>query len=608
MEKRAAFSRAWGFLNFSPTAKWLALAAGVGSSVLFVGLVLIFGLFLPLLAPEPSSFGSWLGPISERLPSLARSGTGDQNLPPLLRLAGLAVGLTVGWAALGFLTRYLAAIAATEASVRMRRAVYHHAFRLGSLTIRNTGPGEAAGLVARNVEAIYDALVAWLTVTVREPVRLALLLLLAFLTHFWLALIFVTGAVLAWLLGTQLRGMFQAGNVRAAQQGSQHLALLQESLTSLRLVKSYVMEIFNQGRLERQLNGYARAGLHRETSEALRIALASLGLALATIALLFIAGLIVLDNQLSLAGLVFLAVVLGCALLPVRNWLEHRRVIARGEEAAVALVKFLDRPSDISQVVGAEVLPPLARGIEFDNVTLRDPGTNRLLLREVSFSIPAGGRVALVGSDERAKHAAVCLLLRFLDPTSGEIRIDEHNLRWITLESLRKQVGVVLQHNLVFNDTIAANIAGGDKSFKLPQIMDAAKLAHAHQFIHKLPRGYDTPIGDMGQALTVSERFRIALARAVLRNPLVLVIEEPAAHLLDEDTNHFLDDTYGRMLPGRTVIFLPHREKTLQTANPIILLHQGRIFASGEHLALMKDIGLYRHLFYVEFNEFAHQT
>lgn len=608
MDKRAAFSRAWGFLNFSPAAKWLSLTAGVGSSFLFVALLLTFGLFLQLLSPESFSSGHLPGALTERLSSLARAGSGEQNMPPLLRLAGLAVGLTVGWGAFAFLARYLAAIAATEAAVRMRRAVYHHAFRLGSLTVRSTGPAEAAGLVARNVEAISDALVAWLTVTIREPVRLVLLLLVALLTHFWLALIFVMGAALAWLLGTQFRGMFQAGNVRAAQQGGQHLALLQESLTSLRLVKSYVMEIFNQGRLERQLNGYARASLHRETTDALRFALTSLGLALGIIALLFIAGLIVLDNQLTLAGLVFLATVLGSAFLPVRNWLEHRRLLARGEEAAVGLVKFLDRPSDVSQVVGAEVLPSLARGIEFDNVTLRDPGTNRLLLREVSLSIPAGSRVALVGTDERAKHAAVCLLLRFLDPTSGEVRFDEHNLRSVTLESLRKQVGVVLQHHLVFNDTIAANIAGGDKSFSLPQIMEAAKLAHAHQFIHKLPKGYDTPIGDMGHALTVSERFRIALARAVLRNPTVLVIEEPAAHLLDEDANHFLDDTYGRMLPGRTVIFLPHREKTLQTANPIFVLNQGRIIASGEHLGLMKEIALYRHLFYVEFNEFANQS
>src|SRR5262249_27777702 len=153
-----------------------------------------------------------------------------------------------------------------------------------------------------------------------------------------------------------------------------------------------------------------------------------------------------------------------------------------------------------------------------------------------------------------------------LDPTSGEIRIDDHNLRWVTFDSLRAQIAMVLQHNLVFNDTVANNIGCGDSSYTLPQIIDAAKTSHAHQLIQKLPHAYETPIGEMGHALTSSERFRIALARAILRDPALLVIEEPVTPL-DDDTKSLLDDTLARLLPGRTAIFLPHRLSTIRTCD-----------------------------------------
>jgi ATP-binding cassette subfamily B protein len=184
------------------------------------------------------------------------------------------------------------------------------------------------------------------------------------------------------------------------------------------------------------------------------------------------------------------------------------------------------------------------------------------------------------------------------------IRIDHKNLRWVTFDSLRAQIAVVLQHNLVFNDTVANNIGCGDPSYNLPQIIEAAKVAHAHQFIQKLPQGYETPIGEMGHALRIGEQFRIALARAILRDPALLIIEEPVV-ALDDDTKALLDDTFARVLPGRTAIFLPHRLSTIRACDRVFLLHKGRIEASGEHRELLAQNELYRHLQYLEFNEFV---
>jgi ATP-binding cassette subfamily B protein len=161
-----------------------------------------------------------------------------------------------------------------------------------------------------------------------------------------------------------------------------------------------------------------------------------------------------------------------------------------------------------------------------------------------------------------------------------------------------------MQHNLVFNDTVANNIGCGDPAYTLPKIIEAAKLAHAHQFIQRLPQGYETTIGEMGHPLQAGEQFRIALARAILRDPALLIIEEPSAPL-DDNTKALLDDTFARVLPGRTTIFLPHRLSTIRNCDTIFLLYNGRIEAQGEHRELLKESDLYKHLQYLEFNEFA---
>jgi ATP-binding cassette subfamily B protein len=279
-------------------------------------------------------------------------------------------------------------------------------------------------------------------------------------------------------------------------------------------------------------------------------------------------------------------------------------LLDQGRRSAGPLFEFLDQPADVAQELGADALPPLTQQIELDNVSLREPGGTRLLLEDISLRIPAGLKVGLVGGDEREKHAFACLLPRFLDPTAGEVRFDENNLRWVTLESLRGQIGLVLRHSLVFNDTVLHNIGCGSATANLPQITDAAKLAHAHQFIQKLPRGYETVIGDLGYALDIGEQFRIALARAILRQPSLLIIEEPAAGEFDADTLSLLDDTYSRILEGRSVLLLPHRLATLRLCDQLILLQGGQVVAAGSHQDLLASNELYQHLHYLEFNPY----
>jgi len=236
------------------------------------------------------------------------------------------------------------------------------------------------------------------------------------------------------------------------------------------------------------------------------------------------------------------------------------------------------------------------------NVTVVAPGTDEVLLDSLSLSIACGEQVALVG-DDRARLIIAYLLPRLIDPDQGEVRIDDKPLPWVTLESIRRQVGVVLQDDLVFNDTVSANIGCGDEQYSLPRMIEAAKAAHAHNFIMKLPSGYDTVVGDLGHDLSISQRFRLALARAILRDPAILVVEEPPEGLTEDDKAWF-DDTFTRFLQGRTTIILPERLSTLRRADRIVLLHQGTVVDQGTDAELVRRCARYKHWLYMKFHHF----
>ncbi len=519
----------------------------------------------------------------------------------LLILAFCVAGIRF---ALVFLSNYAAALAVADALTRLRRAIYHHTLRLGALAFRSTGSAEAVSVSTRHVETLHEGLHRWLTVSVREPVKIGLLIALTFLVSFWLAVALMLLAILVWILGGLIRSHFRAQSREAEGQSAEQLVRFQESLTLMRLIKVYLMESFSQGRMEEQLSGYSEGQLARHRAEALsRPLVFALG-SLAAIVLMLVAGLVIVSAHLSFTSTLVLASSVIAMYWPVRSILEMRRNLPGLQASAKIVFDFLDRQGGVSQEVEAEFVPALKRTLQFDKVSVREPGTGRKLLAKISFTIRAGQRVGIVGLDDMEKHAIVNLLVRFLDPTEGEIRLDGKSLRWVTLDSLRNQFGFVMQQNLIFNDTVANNIGCGDPSYNLHRITDAAKIAHAHQFIARLPKGYETPIGELGHSLDSGEKFRIALARAILREPAILVIEEPL-NSLSEDVKHMIDDTYQRFLPGRTVIFLPHRLSTIRSCDQILLIHEGKLEADGQHRELVAASDLYRHIQYMEFNEFS---
>lgn len=542
----------------------------------------------------------WTAPLLGRLASWngwtwKPGATGSANVTYLTGLFILAFGLAAVRGVLVNALAYLSSAITLDAVTKVRRAVYFHTYRLSSLTMQTVGTAEAGELLTRRVEEVGDAVHARLTGAIRYPLSIVLLVGIILLVNFWLALSFLALAALVWLVGGQVAAHFRREGRLGERQALAALALLKESMSLFRLVKCFQMERFNQNRVERQLNASARANWRRMRGQALAGPLLGSVVLITGVALLYLAARGVLAGGFTVAGLAVMAVALVSLGVPVAGLFDYALKARRGREAADAVFEFLDRKGEATEAADAEFLPGLTTRIEFRQVTLNDPTTGTRLLENVTFAVPVNASIAIVGPSTAEKHSLVSLIPRFLDPTSGEIRIEDKNIRWVTHESLRAQVALVMIDDLTFTDTVANNIGVGNLEHTLPQIIEAAKVAHAHQFIDKLPHGYETLIGPTGHSLTLGQKFRVALARALLRDPSILVIEEPTGPV-DEDTLALLDDTLARVSAGRTLIFLAQRLSTLKRVNRVFLLRSGNIVASGTHDDLWKDSDAYRGL------------
>ena len=500
----------------------------------------------------------------------------------------------------------------TEAAHRLRRAVYLHTLRLGKLSLAGSAGTLPPPSYTRELDILQDGLYAWLTVTYKEPAKLILVFGFALALDSgtgwpWLTVLGVLFALLLWLVGGYIAQAARKQDRQHALAAAEQTALLQESLRIMRLVVGFSLETFNGSRVERQLAEHTAHTRRRLMARMLlRQLLLLLGLVSAAI-LLYALGWGLLNGHLRLSQTLVVAFSLASLYRPLRLLMERQRLVTVAERAAEPIYRFLETEGDVRQVVGAEFLPPMARELTVHNVSLRDPVRNEPLLQNVTFQLAAGEKVALVGESQREKLALACLLPRLLDPTEGEIRIDGRKLPWVTLESLRNQIALILQDDLVFTDSVRNNIGGGDASATLPRVIEAAKVAHAHQFIQKLPNGYDTVIGDLGYSLRHSEKYRIALARAILHDPSLVILEEPT-ELYEEDIRSLLEDTMTRFLTSRTVIYLAHRIATIRNVSRVLFFHKGRIEAAGDHETLLQKSDRYRHMIYLEYNVFADQV
>jgi ATP-binding cassette, subfamily B, bacterial len=493
--------------------------------------------------------------------------------------------------------------ASSLAATGLRRQIHRQMYRLGQSALPTEGIGPVINLFTRDVNDVRDGIYSELDHIPRTPILAIGLFLIAILASWTLSIFLISLGLLVWVTARALNRGARLASESGARDAAVQLCLLHEDLGLLRTVRVYGMESVDHRRFDEHLERFATSDVRRMKTEGSISPATSLLVGAAAIMAAGLLGYSVLDGQIAPAAASILIVSLVGLWQPTSSWLRLRKQQRQANRSANGIFEFLERKPELHQAGGAQFLPPLHERITFDNVTLQSV-SGRVLLDGVSAVIPAHSRTAIVGLDDDAKHALVCLIPRLIDPKQGRVLIDGLELRDVTLESVRAQVAIVLQADLVFSDSVVANIGLGDPSYTLPKIIEAAKVSHAHHFIQDLPHGYDTIIGPLGHYLRLDEQFRIALARACLHDPSIVIVEEPNI-TLDDATKHLIDDTLTRLAPGRTLIFLPHRLSTIRSCDQVIVIHEGRVEAVGSPRELQPASKLFRHLQYVEFNQFA---
>ena len=289
---------------------------------------------------------------------------------------------------------------------------------------------------------------------------------------------------------------------------------------------------------------------------------------------------------------------------PVKRLSQVYGNIQKAMAAGDRVFEILDTEPEVKEKKDAVALPDLAGQVEFDHVSFSYDG-EKMALNDVSLTVPAGRVVAIVGPSGAGKTTIANLLPRFYDVTLGTLRIDGIDVRDVTFNSLREQVGLVPQETMLFNATIRDNILYGRLDGTEEEVYAAAKAANALEFIEKLPHGFDTMVGERGSSLSGGQRQRIAIARAILKNPKILILDE-ATSALDTESEKLVQEALERLMKGRTAFVIAHRLSTIKNADQIIVLRQGHIEEMGTHEELLAQNGLYQHLYSVQFASKGH--
>ena len=284
------------------------------------------------------------------------------------------------------------------------------------------------------------------------------------------------------------------------------------------------------------------------------------------------------------------------AYMPLKNILQLTPTLQMGLASADRIFAILDEQPTVQEKRSAKVLGSVSKGIEFRNVSFTYPERDQLAIKNIQLNISQGEVLAIAGPSGSGKTTFVHLMLRLFDPTHGGIFIDGVDLRDFTFSSLRGHIGLVTQDTVLFNDTIAANIAVGRQGASKAEIRDALSAADALDFVERMPLGLDTPLGERGLKLSGGQRQRIAIARAVLKNPPILILDEATSNL-DAESEHAVQQSLEKLFPGRTVILIAHRLVTLQNASRVVVLHKGEIREVGTHAELLAKSGVYSTLY-----------
>lgn len=476
----------------------------------------------------------------------------------------------------------------------MRSHMYQKVLRLPISFFNDQRKGDIMSRLTNDLSDVETSVVNLLETLFREPVTIILffsyLVILSPPLTLFLVLFFpVTGLI----IGRIGRSLKKQGTVVQEKLGH-ILSTVEETLGGMRIIKAFNAEKVQFDRFEKQNEELFRSKNRVNRKRDLASPLSEVLGVGAVVCVLWYGGRLVLrDSFLDPGDFLSYILVFSQVIQPLKNLSTAAYNIRKGAASLERIEHLLDEPEVVENPVNPIILKSFERSIEFRNVSFSYKDVK--ILEDINLTIEKGKTVAFVGSSGAGKSTLVDLIPRFHDVTSGEILIDGIDIRKYDLHSLREQMGIVTQEPILFNDTIAGNIAMGKAEIKLEQIIRAAEIANAAAFIGHKEEGYDTRVGERGSKLSGGERQRVTIARAVLKNPAILILDE-ATSSLDTESEKLVQDAIDHLMENRTSIVIAHRLSTIKNADEIIVLKKGRIVERGNHQSLVALDGMYNRL------------